>query len=162
MSSIFSFAAVWVLLWVLMLAVCSYAYLRGGKAERAGSILLVGTSVLTALVEGAMLTLLHNVDQSAFLLVRLVSGGVTALGFLVLAVAFAHLWLGAAMLLQAAIFALQASYFVLHRPHDGLYATGNNVAFTGILLALALGAWGAGRRRNSQVSDPSRTNAQPA
>lgn len=162
MSSIFSFVTIWTLLWVLMVAVCSYAYLRGGRAERAGAIMIVGACIGTALVEGALLTMFDAVDQNVFLLVRLISGGVLAVGLLILAVVFAHLWLGAAMLLQAAVFALQASYFVLHRPHDGLYATANNVAFTGILLALALGAWGSRRRRNSQVSNPSETHAQPA
>lgn len=162
MFSVFSFVTVWTLLWVLVLAVCGFAYLRGGQAERGGAILIAGACLVTALVEGALLTLFDAVDQKSFLLVRLISGGGLALGFLILAVRFTHLWLGAAMILQASVFSLQAYYFVLDRPHDALYAASNNVAFTAILAALALGTWSARNRSKGPENEALNTTEQTA
>lgn len=162
MFSAISFVMVWALLWVLMLAVCAYAYLRGDKAERVGGILIVGVCFITAAVEAFVVTAIAPIDLKHFLLIRLISDGVLACGFLVLAVRFAHLWLGAALLAQASIFAMQATYFVLERTHDALYAATNNVAFSVLLSALALGAWGAQRRRKAEVREALRPEAFPA
>ena len=118
----------------------------------------VGTAVIEALVVAAS----ESVNLRHVLIIRLVSDGSLALGLLLLALRFTHLWLGGALLAQASIFALQASYFVLERPHDALYATTNNVAFTVLLIALGLGAWSAHRRRRAELRDDAQTTVLPA
>ena len=49
-----------------------------------------------------------------------------AVVLLVLAVRYANLWIGAAMLFQAAQFSLHAYYLVMDLPHDRLHAWINN------------------------------------
>lgn len=162
MLSGISFVTVWALLWALMLAVCIFAGLRGGRAEQLGGALVLGVSFVTAVTEALMVAASEPVNLKHVLLIRLVSEGTVALGLLLLALRFTHLWLGGALLAQASIFALQASYFVLERPHDALYATTNNVAFTVLLIALGLGAWSAHRRRRAELRDDAQTTVLPA
>src|SRR5208283_4732894 len=59
--------------------------------------------------------------------------------FLLLAVRYANLWLGAAMLFQAAQFSLHAWYLVNELPHDTMHAWINNGDDWGILIAMAVG-----------------------
>lgn len=162
MFSAISFVTVWALLWASMLAVCIVAGLRGGRAEQLGAALVLGVCVITAVIEALVVAASDPVNLKHVLLVRLMSDGVLAVGLLLLAVRFAHLWLGAALLAQASIFATQAAYFVLERPHDALYAATNNVAFSALLSALALGAWGAHSRRRAESRDTLRANDCPA
>ena len=67
--------------------------------------------------------------------------------FLVLAVRYASLWLGAAMLFQAAQFSLHAYYLVMELPHDLTHAWINNADDWGILISMIVGAVLAIRRR---------------
>jgi hypothetical protein len=66
---------------------------------------------------------------------------------LILAVRFASLWIGAAMILQAAQFSLHAYYLVMELPHDRLHAWINNTDDWGILIAILVGTVLAIRRR---------------
>jgi hypothetical protein len=66
--------------------------------------------------------------------------GLVAAGvYLLLAVRFANLWIGAAMLLQAAEFSLDSFYLVTDRPLDHLHAWINNTCEWGIVLCILLG-----------------------
>jgi signal transduction histidine kinase len=67
--------------------------------------------------------------------------------FLLLAVRYANLWLGAAMLFQAAQFSLHAWYLVNELPHDAMHAWINNGDDWGILIAMTVGTILAIRRR---------------
>ena len=67
--------------------------------------------------------------------------------FLLLAVRYANLWLGAAMLLQSAQFGLHAYYLVMELPHDHLHAWVNNSCDWGIMICLIVGTALAMRRR---------------
>jgi signal transduction histidine kinase len=71
---------------------------------------------------------------------ELATGLVSAVVYLLLAVRFANLWIGAAMLLQAAEFSLDAFYLVTDRPLDHLHAWVNNTCEWGIVLCILLGA----------------------
>jgi signal transduction histidine kinase len=70
-----------------------------------------------------------------------------AVTFLVLAVRYANLWLGAAMLFQAAQFSLHAYYLVMELPHDVMHAWINNGDDWGILISMIVGTILAIRRR---------------
>ena len=67
--------------------------------------------------------------------------------FLLLAVRYANLWIGAAMLFQAAQFSLHAYYLVLELPHDRMHAWINNLDDAGILISIVTGTVLAIRRR---------------
>jgi len=68
---------------------------------------------------------------------------------LVLAVRYASLWIGAAMILQAAQFSLHAYYLVMELPHDRLHAWINNTDDWGILISILIGTILAIRRRRT-------------
>jgi hypothetical protein len=72
---------------------------------------------------------------------------ICAVVFLLLAVRYANLWLGAAMLFQAAQFSLHAWYLVNELPHDVMHAWINNTDDWGILIAMFVGAVLSIRRR---------------
>jgi hypothetical protein len=72
-----------------------------------------------------------------------------AVTFLLLAVRFATLWLGAAMIFQAAQFSLHAYYLVLELPHDRMHAWVNNADDWGILISIVIGTALAMRRRRN-------------
>ena len=133
------FQIVWVILWILVLGVCGFSLWKGGAPERLGAAL-----VLLVALAGGMVNLLPS--DPARQLGHLTADGVLAVGFLAVAVRYASLWLGGAMLFQAVQFSLHAFYFVLQRPHDAFYSTVNNINLLGVLVCLLLGARGAESR----------------
>jgi hypothetical protein len=78
---------------------------------------------------------------------------------LILAVRFANLWIGAAMILQAAQFSLHAYYLVMELPHDRLHAWINNTDDWGILIAIAVGTVLAMRRRRAMAREEAEREA---
>lgn len=137
-----AYILVWVLLWALLLAVCAFAFSRGGPPERWGAGLLLAITVASALGDALL-------PQGIFLVARLIAEGAMAMGFLLVAIRFASLWLGGVMLLQAVQFSLQAYYFVTHRAHDATYVVINNIDFFGILACLTAGTLAASHRRRA-------------
>lgn len=156
MSAGTTYILTWVLLWALLLSVCVFAFRRGGAPERLGAGLILGLALVTA--AGDLFAYANGLRQhQAFLVGRLMLEGALAMGFLLLAVRYASLWLGGAMLFQAIQFSLQAFYFVTGRAHDTLYVTVNNIDFFGILACLTAGTLAASRRRRAaetQVNSP--------
>ena len=124
------YLAVWAGVWFLILASSLFAIFRGGWPERLGGMLVLGMAVIFGIADEI---------SAASIEVKLFLDGILALGFLALAIRFALLWVGTALLLQAAQFSLQAFYFVTDRSHDGVYAVVNNVITVSVLLALAAG-----------------------
>lgn len=123
--------------WAVTLAVCGFAWWKGGPAERAGALLIVGAA--------AAVWMSHNflpkgVAGSALLVID----AAMAAGFLILAIRYASLWLGGAMLFQAAQFSLHAYYLVMEKPYDRLYSIINNIDTIGVLVCVLTGtvfAW---------------------
>jgi len=139
------FQIVWILLWILVIGICGFALWRGGTPERIGAAL-----VLLVALAGAAVNLVP--DGPVRQVGHLAADGVLAAGFLAVAVRFASLWLGAAMLFQAVQFSLHAYYFVLQRPHDSLYSTVNNVNLLGVLTCLLVGTLAARRRASGRAA----------
>ena len=128
-------------IWLTIFLTFALSIWKGGTAERwAGSLVVLGA--LTALA-------IHRTVPADMLpLVLLFAEFLLACGFLVLAVRYANLWLGAAMLLQAVQFSLHAWYLLVERPRDALFSTINNIDTVGILACVLMGSVIAWRRRS--------------
>jgi hypothetical protein len=133
---------VWTLI-ALGVGICLFAFWKGDRAERIAGALILANLALS--VAGDF------VFGRAMPLVQLIGDGVTALGLLALALLYASLWLGGAMLLYAVQFSLHSYYFVSNRPVDILHAVINNFDFMGVLLCLAVGTAISARRRATRT-----------
>jgi hypothetical protein len=108
------------------------AWFKGGVPERVGASMNL---IMALCFVGLQLTM----QGPSLEIGMLTMDGLLGLGFLVLAVRYTSLWLGAAMLLQAAQFSLHAFYYVTHKPTDRLFAVVNNVVSWGTLLSIIVG-----------------------
>lgn len=130
------------IVWLTILGTFVFAVWKGGQAERwAGSLVVIGAIYAFAL---------HRMVGAELLPTLLLVGEFfLALGFLALAVRFASLWLGGAMLMQAVQFMLHAWYLLTEKPSDNFYSLVNNVDTIGILLCIILGTVATWRRRSA-------------
>lgn len=126
--------------WLATFGVLALAWFKGGRPERYGASLKVLTSI------GA-LAAHHLLKQDSISGALLTFDGVLAVGFLALAIRYASLWIGAAMLLQAGQFSLHAFYLVSGLEHDRFYAVANNMVTIGILVCILTGTLIAWRRK---------------
>ncbi|MDB5430762.1 MAG: hypothetical protein JWP35_1878 [Caulobacter sp.] len=125
----------------LILGVCLFAWWKGGPAERWGGTL----NVFVAACALAALLLPPNSRQTAVL----VADGLLAFGLLLLAVRYANLWIGAAMLLQATQFVLHTFYYIMEKRHDPFFGLVNNLVSLGILLCIFGGTLLSWRKRSA-------------
>lgn len=126
--------------WVVLLGAASFAWSKGGPAERLGVSLKIVTSAVA-------LTVHHTLKLESISVALLVADGLLAVGFLLLAVRYVSLWLGAAMILQGVQFSLHAYYLVAERSFDRLYSIINNVNTYGVILCILVGTLMSWRRR---------------
>ena len=131
-----------VVLGLVILSV-AFALWKGGRPERVGAlfngVVAVGVTVLQAFLNDALHTL-----------PILIADGVLAIGFLVLAIRYASLWLGAAMILQAMGFMMHSALLLelIADPEYAYYAAMNAMSL-GVILSIILGtayAWVVRRR----------------
>jgi len=125
----------WVLHHPLLLAifgVAAFAWLKGSSPERIGGLANLSATLCFALLQHLAA---GNVEELGLLTLD----GLLALTFLGLAVRYASLWLGAAMLLQAVQFSLHAYYYVTHRGVDRLFMVANNLVSWGIVASILVG-----------------------
>ena len=127
------------IVWFIILAVCAFAYVKGGRAERWGALIVLTGSIYAFLVH----LLAPKGIQPALLLM---GEGAIGAAFLMMAMRYPAAWLGGAVLLQAIQCSLHAYYFVGERKHDLTYAAINNIDTLGILICLTIGAVMAWRR----------------
>lgn len=130
--------------WLPLIGVAFFAWWKGDWPERCGGLLNLAAGAAAFLVR------LWVDEGTAQDVPLLLVDGTLAFGFLVLAMIFASLWLGAAMLLQAAQFSLHAFYIVTSREHDWTYYLVNNVVTVGVLLAILIGTIASWRRRRRE------------
>jgi hypothetical protein len=121
-------------------AICLFALWKGGPPEKFGAGLIAAVIILQRIM--GVFT-----EPSLFPIIQLVGDALTAVGLLAIALAYASLWIGGAMLLYAAQFTLHSYYFVTERPIDLFHAIANNLNFLGIHLCLVLGTLVAWRQR---------------
>lgn len=141
----------WAVFLVLMLAVCGFALWKGGPAERYGAALILTFAILWELAR-----LLPSSYDAMMPVAQLVGDGLTAVGLLAIAVRYASLWLGGALLFQALQFSLHSFYLVTGREVDSLHNLINNVNLYAILACLAFGSIMSWRERikASRVQSP--------
>ena len=125
--------------WTVLLGVFALAWFKGGHAEQYGASLKLVTSLVALAVH-------HLLKQGSISGALLTADGILAIGFLALAIRYASLWIGAAMLLQAGQFSLHAWYLVSELDRDRLYAIANNLISVGILVCILVGTLIAWRR----------------
>jgi hypothetical protein len=140
-------------LWAAILAVTAFGLWKGDIAVRLAALTHFGVQVATLLVHP---TIGDIGSESALLAVDFAS----AVIFLLLAVRFANLWIGAAMILEAAQFSLHAYYLVMELPHDRLHAWINNTSDALILICILVGAVQAIRRRMAQRKEEAELEAR--
>lgn len=119
-------------IWAAIFVVCLFGLLKGGPAERFGAGLTLGIAIAFQIVNIILPTEARAVPH-------LVLDGVLALGFLILAVRYASLWLGGVMLLQGVQFSLHAYFFVTKLVPGVTYAVVNNLVTCGTLVGILLG-----------------------
>jgi len=125
--------------WTVTVLVSGLAWWKGGPAERASGLLIVGAAFAVWLAH----LLLRPAGAN---LALLVIDGAMAAGFLLLAIRYANLWLGVAMLLQSTQFSLHSFYLVTEKSHDRLYSIANNLITLGVVLCVLFGTLTAWRR----------------
>jgi hypothetical protein len=128
------------LLWLASIFTTVFALWKGDSVVRYGALTHMAVEVATFLINPQLGD--YGVE-SLLLTVDLVASVV----LLLLAVRFASLWLGAAMLLQSAQFSLHAYYLVMELPRDRMHAWINNSCDWGILICLIVGTVAAIRNR---------------
>lgn len=131
-----------ILVWLLILAVFAFAWVKGGQPERWG--------VAIVLAGGGFALLVHLVAPASIQALLLLAGeGAMGLAFLMLALRYASPWLGGAMLFQAIQFSLHAYYLVGELPRDRTYAVINNIDTVGVLACILTGALITWRKRTA-------------
>jgi hypothetical protein len=133
---------IYVLSQTAAVATVAFALWKGDRATRVAAMAFAILDVATFLLNPTP----GNVPSETILLVI---DFVCAVTFLLLAVRYASLWLGAAMIFQAAQFSLHAYYLVMELPHDLLHSWINNTDNWGILISIAVGTVLAIRRRET-------------
>jgi hypothetical protein len=132
-------------IWAAVFLVCLFGLLKGGPAERFGAGLTLAIAIAFQIVNSLLATEARAVPH-------LVLDGVLALGFLVLAVRYASLWLGGVMLLQGVQFSLHAYFFVTKLTPGETYAVVNNLVTCGTLLGILLGTVAYLRQNRAALS----------
>lgn len=127
----------------VILGVTLFAWARGSLAERAGAAANLVAALLVPLAHAGL-------AADAVPLALLTIDGLLAVAFLVLALRFASLWVGAALVFQAVQFGLHATYLVRHMAFDITYARVNNADSLGILLSLIAGVVASRPRRRAR------------
>jgi hypothetical protein len=143
---VFGYHILVVALWCAILAVCAFAIWKGDIAVRLAAVTHLLVQIVTVLINPRFGDI---GSESALLAVDFAS----AVIFLLLAVRFANLWIGAAMILQAAQFSLHAYYLVMELPHDRLHAWINNTCDAAILVCILVGTILSIRRRAAQARE---------
>ncbi|MBS0408289.1 MAG: hypothetical protein JSR86_00130 [Proteobacteria bacterium] len=143
---------------VVLIATFAFALWKGDSAERVGG----GMNLAAGLFAMFLHPLLAPDVQPVALLVV---DAALAAGFLFLAIRFASLWLGLAMLLQAVQFSLHAYYMVGDLAHDWNYARINNLDTLGIMICIIGGtvvSWRRRRRKHRQDAEKAAESSQKA
>lgn len=140
-----SLSPISVVLLLLVLGGCAFAFWKGGPAERAGAGVILANLTLLWVAD----LVWAKISSGAL---GLAVDGMTALALLVIALRYASLWLGGVMLLYALQFGLHAFYFVTERPFDLLHVVANNADFMGVVICLVAGTAVAWRRRAGRVA----------
>jgi hypothetical protein len=139
-----------------MSAVCLFAFFKGGFVERAAAAVVSLSWALTLALSFVLSGLFsRQVEEFTFLGVD----ALTAIALLALALRFAKLWLGGAMLMQSAELALHGAVMAEWGLSFRDYMIWNNLLTTGLLLIIAYATAVFWCRRSRRRSAPPNTIA---
>lgn len=124
----------------VIFSVCIFAVVKGGPAERRAGLIFAAAAIGVEVIHS-----FAPRDLQGGLLLAM--DGFVAGGFLLLALRYANVWLGVAMLLQGIQFSLHAYYFVAGGHRGNTYAMINNLDSAGVLLCMLVGTIIAWRKR---------------
>ncbi|MDB5458226.1 MAG: hypothetical protein JWP92_3811 [Caulobacter sp.] len=127
--------------WLGLFGTLAFAIWKGDTAERLGAGLNFGLAIV-----GLLIHLLLPLSWRGIGL--LAADFALATGFLLLAMRYASIWLGVAMLFEATQFALHGYYLVADKRHDYTYGLINNINTTAIQVAIVAGVVYAWRKRS--------------
>lgn len=141
---------------IALVAICAFAYAKGGVAERYGAAL-----ICLSWLSGDDISLFFGKLFSPQMLeiTYLVMDAALAVGFLFIALRFAKIWLGVAMLMQSGELALHGAILADWGFQYRQYVICNNLLSAGLLLLLAtatVAAW-MRRVRTERASSPALT-----
>jgi hypothetical protein len=153
MSHLSSVQLLWILTWLAVLGVCGYALFRGARPERICAVVI--------LVSAFLYQFTIYVPAEYHGSVVMVMDGAAAIGFLILAVCYANLWLGGVMVMQAAQFWLHAAYVLLERRLDARFSEINNGIVFVQMACLLVGVIVSQRRRKQVTTSLTGAGAQP-
>ena len=139
---------------LLLIGACLFAWLKGGPAERAGAS-LIGAAWIGSLAVQALTT------SSTHEIYLLIFDFLLAFGLLGIAIRFASLWLGVAMLLQGIVLALHAESMSGWSLNLRQYIIALNLCSAGMLLAI-VGATAAYWFRSSNARGSDHGSQPPA
>ncbi len=139
------------IIWIIAVStvvVCMLAWLRGSAAERYGAA-MVGLAWTLVIVFQFVFA---NAGPSLWVVSvpMLICDFLLSFGLLVLALRFASLWVGAAMLAQSAQLAMQAMFIADGGRTHHAFAAGSNICSAVLLAALLFGTLSSWRRRVTQ------------
>jgi hypothetical protein len=137
---IYGYQVLLVVLWVAALATTVFALWKGDTPVRYAALTHAAVEIAAFVINPKF------GDQGAESILLTVDFA-SSVVFLLLAVRYASVWLGGAMLLQSAAFSLHAYYLVMELPHDRMHAWLNNATDWGIIICLVIGTSLAIRRR---------------
>lgn len=126
-------------LYALVIGVPVWALIAGGRAERLSAVIFLAATLATNLA-GFMVPYKH----AGTLLLAI--DGAMALGFLILALIYNHLWIALMMLAMAGFFTIHAFYEMTGRELDPAFALASNLVTVVLLTSLAIGVWTSRRR----------------
>lgn len=129
-----------VLVYALAVTIPLWALIAGGTAERLSALIFILTTPASLFVQ-QVFPLRHA--GTIFLTID----GLMALGFLILALVYRHLWIALMMFTMAGFFSIHAFYEMTDRDLDWTFALLSNLATLVLLASLAIGVWTARRRR---------------
>lgn len=129
-----------VLVYALAVIVPIWALAAGGPAERLSALIFVITTPASLFVQ-QVFPLRHA--GTIFLAID----GLMALGFLILALVYRHLWIALMMFTMAGFFSIHAFYEMTDRDLDPAFAVLSNLVTLVLLASLAIGVWTSRRRQ---------------
>ncbi|MCA3719962.1 hypothetical protein [Phenylobacterium sp.] len=133
-----------VLVYALAVIIPLWALVAGGRAERLSAIFFIVATVASKSVEQM------SPPQHAGV-IFLGIDGLMALGFLILALVYRHLWIALMMFTMAGVFSIHAFYEMTDRDLDWTFALMSNLATLVLLTSLAIGVWTSRRRAPEQA-----------
>lgn len=129
-----------VLLSALAIIVPLWALVAGGRAERLSALFFIVATVASKSVEQ-----MSSPQHAGVIFLGI--DGLMALGFLILALVYRHLWIALMMFTMAGFFSIHAFYEMTNRDLDATFAHLSNLATLVLLASLAIGVWTSRHRR---------------